>query len=162
MSTTLTALTLLQKIATAQTSGSGIGLVGASASFAPTINMTIGNLVNQAQIVAAVQGSVTNGTPYTLNLITGNDQFGNALGMAHLMGIFVANQSIVSGQDLTIGGGTHSALGSDAYTCQANGGITTNLWQNPGLTVTGSSTDTITIVVASGTAVPFQLLLLGR
>jgi hypothetical protein len=106
--------------------------------------------------------TVTAGTPFTLNLATAQDPLSNPAGFLHLSAILVENDSTITGQDFTIGGGTHPALGTDQATAQANGGVVLITNPNPGYTITSGTSDTLQISVATGTSVPGKITLLGR
>ena len=142
------------------------GAVQANVYQAPLISLVPGSAVGTFPLgdidkIASVPFAVTSGTPFTFNLISGLDVYGNALGMAHLLGLVIENDSVTAAQIMVLGGGTHSALGSDQITIQPGGSAGVSN-PNPGYTVTSSSTDTLTITVASGTAVAGILTVWGR
>lgn len=64
-------------------------------------------------------GSVTAGTPFTINLNTGNDPSGTALSMVHAGRFHVAHQG--STGKIVVGAGTHPVMGSDQVTLQPGG-----------------------------------------
>lgn len=128
----------------------------------PSISISSGNAAGQVDRAYSFGGTITFGTPFTINLSTGLDPLGNTLGMVHVTSVLVENDSLTAGQVMTIGGGTHPVLGSDQFTAQANGGIAFICNPNPGYSVSGGSSDTLTITVAAGTAVPFKVTVLGR
>jgi len=106
--------------------------------------------------------TVSSGSPLTINLATALDPLQATLGMAHLSAVLVENDSATTGQDFTVGAGTHPVLGSDQGTAQANGGAFCVFNPDPGYTVTSGSSDTLQISVVAGTNVPGKLTLLGR
>jgi len=145
---------------------SGFAIPAVTAKQSPTINLVIGSSAGNVQKVAMIQGTVTSGTPYTFNVYSGDDVFGNVLNMAAVSRIVLVNQSVTSGQNLTLGGGTDPVMGSGCSIICGAGSATdqgTVAVSNPAeFTVVASTSDTITITAAAGTNVPFTLLILGR
>jgi uncharacterized membrane protein len=128
----------------------------------PTIALGAGSTAGNINLVYQVGFAITTGTPWTVNVNTGTDPYGMTLSMVHVAAIIVENDSTTTGQDFTIGGGTHSVLGSDSYFCQANGGVICIVNPSPGYTVSSGSTDTLTIAVAAGTGVAGRITIFGR
>jgi hypothetical protein len=87
---------------------------------------------------------------------------GNALGMVHVTGVLVENDSTTAGQDFTVGGGTNPVLGTNQGTAQANGGVFCIVNPSPGYSVVGGTSDTLQISVAAGTNVAGKITILGR
>lgn len=129
-------------------------------------NLIVGNAAGQVDRVIAQAITITSGTPVTINVGTALDPSGTAAAMVHVCGFILINSSTTTGQDMTIGGGTNPVWGatpaSSLYDAQANGGIALGLAPNPGYHVTASSADTFTIIVAAGTSVAGQIVILGR
>ena len=121
----------------------------------------LGSAANQFNVAFGATIPLATGTAYTINLLTGDDGFGNVIGMVHCGCVIVVNYSTTAAQIITVGGGTHPVLGSDQYTVQANGGTAFILNPAPGYSVVTSSSDTLTLANASGTA-SVGLLVLGR
>lgn len=161
MSTILTN-PILSIRATATLSSGTFPVLNSNLNHTPSTPLSVGNAVGQVDIAVEKSFTVTSGTPFTYNVSTGLDPFGATAGMVHVSAVIVENDSTTGGQTMTIGGGTHSVLGSDSYTAQPNGGVVAIVNPNPGYVVAGGSTDTITISVASGTAVAGKLTILGR
>lgn len=134
-----------------------VGTVAQSTTWAPTVGTAVGNV----NLLYSAAQTVTNGTPLVLDLTSLTDPNGNAVVFAHVQAIVVTNNSIVAGQDLTIGGGTNP-LSTDLHTAQANGGAAAIIAPNPGFAVVGSSTNNLKVVVAAGTTVPFSISIYGR
>lgn len=117
------------------TSGTGISQIKNSAQLStPVAPITIGNKSNFATNQSAgianadkplvVNGTVVDGTPYTINLSTGTDQYGNTIGMVHMGRLHVAHTGNTG--LLVIGGGTHPVMGSDQVTLQPGGSTVIN------------------------------------
>ena len=104
--------------------------------------------------------SVASGTPYTLNLLTGPDALGGTMGATELVGWMVINTAGAGAGNLVVGGGTHPVMGSDQVTL-VPGDYIQKVSTITGNTVTGSSSDTLTITSSSGT-VTGQLVLFFR
>ena len=142
MSTTLTQLTNIgESTKFTATSGNGAGLIQSAASLStPSSNPTIGNastgVAGQFDRPFSYTGSVTAGTPYTINFNTGNDQLNNTMNMVHVGRIHVSHQG--STGRITVGGGTHPVMGSDQAVLQPGGSC---VFANHGVgyTVAGSS-----------------------
>lgn len=173
MSTTL--LTALPSITLAAiqniigATGSGLDRIGnLSPSLLSSLGLTLGNSAGQVNQAYPHTLAITSGTPYTINLSTGTDQAGNTIGMVHVAMVLVVNLSTTTGQDFTIGGGTDPVLGTDQLTCKAaaitpgSPNVATFLDQQTGYSVVASTSDTLKIVVAAGTAVPGAIIVLGR
>jgi hypothetical protein len=106
--------------------------------------------------------TITTGTPCTMNVVSGLDPLGNAAGMFRVTCVVVENNSVTTGQIITVGAGTHPVLGSDQFIVQPNGGTGCVCNPNPGYLVTGGSADVVTLTVAAGTAVPFKITIFGN
>jgi hypothetical protein len=149
---------------------SAIGTISQNGNITVTPSLTVGAAAGNVNVWAAIVGTVTSGTPYTLNLLTGADMIGNTLGIVHCCGIYVQNQSVTSGQILEVGVGTNPVMGAsrafDVYPAVTGTPTVYNtngvMYLNPGYTVTASTSDTLTITAAAGTAVPFILTVFGR
>jgi hypothetical protein len=166
MATTLSAHNVVNPTVGA-TFASFIFATGIPASAAPTVqqadSLTVGSSAGQVNCGYSANISVTSGTPFTFNLLSGNDQYGNAVAMVHLCALLFINNSATTAQIFTVGAGTHPAMGSDQGTAQANGGCVYWYNPNPGYgPLVAATNDTITITVASGTSVSGTLIALGR
>ena len=120
----------------------------------PPMSVSIGSSAGQVQRSYSAPISVVSGTPFTLNLISGLDPSGAALGFSELVLWLLENDSVTTGQNLVLGGGTHPVLGSDQATVfpGISPSVGVGFGFNPvGWTVTGGSTDTLTITAATGT-----------
>jgi hypothetical protein len=144
------------------TSGSSPAVVASQVSHSPSGAISAGNSAGSTDRCYSTSFQVTAGTPLTINLTTAFDPMQNAIGMVHVCGILLENDSTTTGQDMTIGGGTHPLSASDSGLAQAKGGIYLMWNPNPGYTVTSGSADTVTITVASGTNVPGKITIFGR
>ncbi|MGD0898383.1 MAG: hypothetical protein ABR915_11145, partial [Thermoguttaceae bacterium] len=117
--------TFLNPVANDTSSGgvsSGTGLAKISGSFAlatPAAALSVGSGANQADTAYVITGTVTAGTPFTINLSSGADQFGTTLGMAHVSRVHVAHQGTTG--KIVVGGGTHPVLIGDTATLQPGG-----------------------------------------
>ena len=125
------------------------------------ISAALGSTAGNCNARFAMALSIANGTPYTINLLSGSDQYGNTIAMVHACFFYVVNLSTTTAQILTVGGGTHPVMGSDQATVYPNGGHWYTGQPNPGFSVVTSSSDTLTITNASGTC-PANLIVLGR
>jgi hypothetical protein len=128
----------------------------------PVITPGAGNTPGNIDRCISEPFTVTAGTPFTLNLSTALDPLSSAAGFVHLSAILIENDSTVAGQDFTLGGGAHPALGTDQATAQANGGVILLTNPAPGYPIVSASSDTLQITVAAGTNVPGKITLLGR
>lgn len=101
--------------------GTGItAITGQVRVSSPAVQRTVGNGANQADREYPFQGTVTAGTPFTINLSTGLNPFsGSAMGMVHATRIHVVHQGTTG--RITVGGGTHPVMGSDQATLQPGG-----------------------------------------
>lgn len=161
MSTTLSNPVLAVSAKVTITSGT-FPVLSSFINYTPAISVGVGSTTGNVNAIIQSNLSITSGTPFTVNVASGLDPFGTAAGMVHVSTIIVENDSTTTGQDFTIGGGTHPVLGSDSHLCQANGGVVFVCNPSPGYAVTGSSADTLTITVAAGTSVAGKLTILGR
>lgn len=101
-------------------SGSGAAqITGTPALVSPVTNYSPGNGANQTDRVYVYTGSVAAGTPFTINLSSGNDELNNALGMVHASRIHAVHQGATG--KLTVGGGTHPVMIGDVSTLQPAG-----------------------------------------
>jgi hypothetical protein len=99
-----------------------------------------------------------------LNLYSGADQFGNALGMVHLTRLHLVNLDVtgIATRNLGVGGGVNPVISGEQDTVQSAGELLKTS-PNPGFQVAHGSADTLQIVSSqSGITIPFALLLLGR
>jgi len=85
----------------------------------PAVQRTTGNGPNQVDRPYAIDGTVTSGTPFTINLSSGTDRFGNVIGMVHLTRVHVVHQGGTG--KIVVGAGTHPVMGSDQATLQPGG-----------------------------------------
>ncbi len=140
---------------------------GGSPVVQAALGLAYGTAAGQFDTVIAASFTVANsGSPYTLNLNSGNKQADGltAAAMARLLALIVINLSSVSGQTFSIGGGTHPVIAyAMALKANPNGTGSVFLFQQDdgGLAVAAGSTDTLTIATAAGTSVPGQLLAIG-
>lgn len=170
-SSTLTAIVISAQ-ATANISSSAYGLQAVTKSSlldvlspAPGIGSGAGN----ASGFYSNTLTVTSGTPYTLDVTSGSlfvDPLGNPITAGHVIGVKVANLSVTSGQDLTIGGGSNPVLGSvlgfaQAGDVSADPGFFMLYANNPGFAVSGSA-KILQVTAAAGTNVPFVLTMFTR
>jgi hypothetical protein len=161
MTTTLSKPTVVVGIKALLTAGAPPAPVVSQVDHEPTISLAAGTDPGTANVCLSQPFTVTAGTPFTVNLVTGLDPLGNALSMSAVVAVLVENDSTIAAQTLTVGGGPNAALGADQYTCQANGGVV--LMYNPGIgyAVVAGRSDTLQVTVAAGTA-SGKLTALGR
>lgn len=128
-----------------------------SGGFTPSVGSTAGKW----DTVFTITGSVVSGTPYTINLLTGADSFGNTLAMVHLMRLHVVNQDVIANPThiIVIGAGTHPVMGTDQMTLGPTDDSVINKYT--GYAIVTSSSDVLTITAGAGT-VPFSLIAAGR
>lgn len=162
MSTLMSNPSINTRISCNLSSGAAPAVTSTAVAQSAAGNPPVGTSAGSVNRCISLSTTVTNGTPLTVDVLTAADPNGNTAGIAHVTHVMVTNLSTTSGQDLTIGGGTHPVLGSDQYTAQANGGSVLVQNPNPGYAAVSSSSDTLTITVAAGTAVPLQITIFGR
>lgn len=162
MATTLSNPSITINTRASLASGIAPAVLGCTVNQSPATSIGVGSTAGNVNVCFSEAFTVTSGTPITVNLLTGTDPFGTALGMVHVSHILVENASTTTGQDFTVGGGTHPVLGTDLYLCQANGGVVCVVNPNPGYSVVTSSSDTLQISVAAGTSVAGRITVLGR
>lgn len=101
-------------------SGTGIAQITGKVSLqSPATNRSAGSGANQVDRAYAYTGSVTAGTPFTINLSSGSDQLANALGMVHATRVHVLHQGTTG--KLAVGAGTHPVMVGDVATLQPGG-----------------------------------------
>lgn len=125
------------------------------------VSLAIGSTAGSVNARFSATLAIVSGSAYTINLLTGTDQYGNTIAMVHASLVYVVNNSTTTAQILTVGAGTHPVLGSDQFTVQPNGGCGFLLNPNPGYSIVTSSSDTLQITNASGTC-SVSLVVLGR
>lgn len=162
MATTLSSPSVQATIRCQLQTGAAPAIVGSSVVQTPNTTLGVGSIAGSVNRCISEAATVTSGTPFTFNVSSGLDPLGTAAGFVHLVAIMVTNLSTVAGQDLTVGAGTDPVMGTDSDLVQANGGVLYKVNPNPGWAVVGGTSDVLTITVAAGTAVPFQITLLGR
>jgi hypothetical protein len=170
MAVTVTSPTISASIGdTWYTNGNvGIQVAGNTPKLQFNTTLTQGSSQGNIQKQVCVQpGSVSNGSPYVLNLITGTDPAtGGIPNFTAVSRVMFQNLSNTPGQNLVLGGGSDSIFGSDQYTAYA-GSISTDLGaiviSNPAeWNVLSSSAFNVTVTCVSGTSVQFALFILGR
>lgn len=120
MSTTLNTIGSSETSKFGATSGTGLAQTTGSVSLlSPAYTRTVGSATQKADKAYAITSSVTAGTPFTINLSSGNDQFGNALGMAHVVRVHCLHQGTFG--KLAVGAGTHPVMVGDVATLQPGG-----------------------------------------
>lgn len=162
MSTALSNPAITAQFKAQLTAGAAPAVVTSQVNHVPAVTLGPGNSPGNVDRCLSEPFTVTAGTPLTFNLTTALDPIGNALGMLHVTSVLVENDSTTAGQDFTVGGGTHPALGTDQGTAQANGGVFCVVNPNPGYAIVSGSSDTLQISVAAGTNVPGKITILGR
>jgi hypothetical protein len=162
MPTVLSNPSISLSLKTQLTSGASPAVVASQVNHSPVFTPGAGNTPGNVDRCYAASFQVSAGTPLTVNLGTALDPLQNPIGLVHVSAILVENDSTTSGQDFTIGGGTHPISATDSGTAQANGGVWMMWNPNPGYTVATGSADTVTITVAAGTNVPGKITILGR
>lgn len=147
------------------TAGSPPAQQGVGVNLVPPTAPGVGAVAGSVDRCYAGTYSVTSGTPVTINLLTALDPCGTAAGIVYIEDILIENDNTTAGQDLTVGGGTHPALGTDSYTVQAGTSASNvgaaQLHFPTGLHIVTSSSDTLTLTAASGT-ITGKIVVLGR
>jgi hypothetical protein len=140
--TTIKTLNLSESTSVTTQSGTGLAQVGPTNTTlsTPPANPVAGSNasggVGAFDRFYAYTGTVAAGTPFTINLNTGTDSYGNTLAMEHVGHIHVAHQG--STGRIIVGAGTHPVMGSDQATIQpAGAALFTN--QGVGYAVAASS-----------------------
>jgi len=162
MATTLSNPTASVQVKCLLTAGAAPAVVASQVNHQPNIAIGAGNTVGNVDRCFCEAFTVSAGTPLTVNVGSATDPMGNALGIVHVTSVVVENDSTTAGQDFTVGGGTHPVLGTDQGTAQANGGVFCLVNPNPGYAVVSGTSDTLQVLVASGTSVAGKITILGR
>ncbi|HEX4056230.1 MAG TPA: hypothetical protein VHX86_18370 [Tepidisphaeraceae bacterium] len=144
------------------TAGAAPAVVSSQVNHQPVVTLGAGNSAGNVDGCFSEPFTVSAGTPLTITLPSATDPLGNVLAMVHVTSVLVENDSTTSGQDFTVGGGTHPVLGTDQGTAQANGGTFFVINPNPGYSVVAGTSDTLQISAASGVNVPGKVTILGR
>lgn len=139
--------------------------VGSSLNHTPNINLVAGVAAGNVNCTISKAFTVTNGSPLVINVSSALDPIGNAAVMVHVIAVLVENDSVTTGQDFTVGGGTDPVMGTDQFTVQSNstgqGGAGFVCNTSPGYVYNVSTANSVTITVAAGTAVPGRITILG-
>jgi hypothetical protein len=118
MSTTINKISIGETSIIGATSGTGLSQISGTATLqTPSAAPGIGNTSGGAGTFDreySITGTVTAGTPFTINLMTGADSFANTLGMVHVGRIHAAHQGTTG--KIVVGAGTHPIMGSDQGT----------------------------------------------
>lgn len=128
----------------------------------------VGAAVGQVSAVYAIEGTVSSGSPVTIDVTSLTDPAGNAIpSLARVLGFCIENLSVTAGQIITLAGGASNPLFSDQMTLQPNTdsfpvGGTGAIWNPaPGYAV-DSTHKTIMVSVAAGSNVRYNLALFGN
>lgn len=121
----------------------------------------IGTVTNQVNLVFQNDFTVATGTPITFDLTSLTDPAGAAINFGHVTHFHVENFSTITGEDLTIGGGTNGLFAADPKPVRANGGNVQHADPNPGILVDGTH-KIIQLAAAAGTAVLGRITIIGR
>ncbi len=139
-----------------------------SLSHTYSLDMANGTAINQADKVYQARRSVTAATTDSIDLSGALiDPLGAAVVFAEIVGIIIENKSATAGEILTIGGNINpfsTWLGAAAHTIKIGPRGFFALC-NPALeayAVTAGTADMLDVNVAAGTAVSYDLLILGR
>lgn len=162
MSTTLSNPIASVQLKCQLTGGAVPAVVSSQVNHQPNVSLGAGNTGGNIDGCFSEPFTVSAGTPLTISLTAINDALGNAISFVHVTSVLVENDSTTAGQNFTVGGGTHPVLGTDQGTAQANGGSFLVFNPNPGYSVVSGTSDTLQILVASGTNVPGKLTIFGR
>ncbi len=120
MSTTIVNPTCSETSVASLSSGTGIGKISGTATIStPAAALSVGSAGGAMNRCYAITGTVTAGTPFTINLSSGNDQLANALGMVHVSRVHAVHQGDTG--KIVVGGGTHPVLIGDQATLQPAG-----------------------------------------
>jgi hypothetical protein len=145
------------------------GLAGGAAPAPSTSNVNhsaaltpaVGGSAGQVNKIYSAAFTVTTGTPLSIDLTALTDPLGAALNFTNVAAILISNDSVVAGQDFSVGGGTNGLFTAAPNIIAANGGMYLLANPNPGITVDGTH-KIITITVAAGTGVGGKITVLGH
>lgn len=101
-------------VSSAAVSGGAVGALSPQISLSSAKPRTVGSGPNQVDREYAIDGTVTDGTPFTINLTSGNDNLGNALAIVHVSRIHAWHRG--STGTIVVGAGTHPVMGTDKGT----------------------------------------------
>jgi len=137
------------------------GRIGHSSSFNAAIASVAGTwpVANIDQVIH-LTATVTTGSPFTINLGSATDPLGNNIAMATVLEVQVENTGNAAAGTITVGGGAHPVLGSDAYTVQP-GGTVQQQAPNPGFAVVAGVSDTLTLTATTATTT-VSVTIIGR
>jgi hypothetical protein len=159
MSTTLSSPAISASI----TAGLASGLLSGTVTHEPAQQTpAVGTNAGNVNLLYSADFTVSSGSPLTLDLSSIADAAGNTAIFGHVTCWLVENRSTNAAELMTLGGGSNALIpartGADVI--QANGGF--DLMAAPTGIVRDATHKTFQIAVASGTAVPGRLTILGR
>jgi hypothetical protein len=160
MSTTLSSPAISSSI----TAGLASGLLSGTVTHEPAQQTpAVGTNAGNVNLAYSADFTVSSGSPLTLDLSSIADAAGNTAVFGHVTHWLVENRSTNAAELMTLGGGSNPLIParSGADVIQANGGYDLKASPNPGI-VRDATHKTFQIAVASGTAVPGRLTILGR
>lgn len=167
MASTLNQVSVTASISYGLISGVTPDIISAVNTLSSAVNLQIGTSTGQPNAIMAGSSTITSGTPVVVDVFTGTDPLGATPVMLHVFGIMVINNGTVTGNDITVGAGTHPLMGSGVTTVVQSGaagfggGVFLNVNTSPGFAITSGSADSLTFTVSAGTAVPFKYIIIG-
>lgn len=155
-------------VAAQYTDDQTIVALSAPLAFEKVFSWFNGTAIDQADKIYMKRDAVTNGAPDTIDLAGSlTDVFGNALTFAKVTAIIVSNRSTTAAEIMTIGAGTNPLLNWVIATGDGvkigPGGLFMQVDPSlAGYAVTAGTGDVLQISVAAGTAVPYDMVVIGR
>jgi hypothetical protein len=130
--------------------------------------LSIGTSAGQIQYASVVPNNTTvaAGSPTTYDLTSMPDVFteGGTITFGYVTHIFIVNYNTVTGDDLTLEGGTSNPLFSDVRTIKAGSASVPSydLFQSGGVGYTVASGTKTIVVVAAADTITYGMIVLGR
>lgn len=137
-------------------------------NYTKTWNWLTGTAIDTADRIYMKRDTVSSGSPKTYDLAGSlTDILGNAITMVKVNAIIVVNNSVTAGEILTIGSGSNPLLNwiiatGDGVKAGPNGAILCVDPSVAGYGVTAATGDVLQVSIAAGTAVSFDLIVVGR
>lgn len=142
--------------------GASPPVVNASINHTVSLSLPVGTSAGDVNIEYYRPIAVSVGTPLVLDLTNLTDPLGNSISMSVVTAILLSNESTTTGQDLTLGGGTHPLFAAMPVPAQAGGGAVGVLAPASGFAVVSGTSNTLQVTAAAGSGVPGRLTILGR
>lgn len=137
------------------------GLLSGNVTHRHALTPSIGTPAGSVNLMYTSSFTLASGTPLSIDLTSIIDVGNNSVSFGHLTHLLLENISLVSGENIAIGGGTNGVFTLDPTTAKPNGGAKLLIDPNPGIVIDGTH-KIITLAAASGTGVLGRITILGR